>query len=850
MTKVALRGLLTRKLRSVLTGFAVVIGVAFVVGTLVFTDTIDESFKNLFERTAQGVDVSVEGRQAVKSDFSVPPTMPASALEQVKSVPGVAVAEGGVSSDGTLLDKQGEVITSNGPPTLIVSESTEKVFQILEYEEGSAPKTADEIALDKSTATKYDFKVGDKATVSSRAPAKQYTVSGIATVGGKDNLAGTRMVAMTLPEAQRVTQHDGYDSISISTGGEDPDTVKAAVAAKLGGDFLVRTGEEAAEQQAQDLSDALGFIRIALLIFAGVALLVGGFLIFNTFTVTVAQRTKEFALLRVLGASRRQVLRSVLIETFAVGLIASIIGVLAGLIVAPALAALMRAGGIDLGTTGIVVSPTTIVIGLVIGLVATMISGLVPALRATRVEPVTAMRDAVTPGLKHMGMIRIVGSGALIVLGLIVLFYGLFGGIDSGGTAASLVGLGALLMMFAFAFLAPLLVRPLARVLGWPMVKIQGLTGVLARENAIRQPQRTAVTAAALMVGLALVVLVAVFAAGLNASITKTIDDQVQASLVIQNQDGFSPIPADVVRTVSEVPGVADVASMRFAIGQAKGDSGTTAVNGIDPQTFNSVITLKWADGDANRISGLTDAQTIVEADWAAGRDLKIGDNVEFTTPTGKQVSYEIAGTFESQAGLTADVLLANSALERDWNANDIAYAMAAGDPDTDADELATAANKALQGFPQSEALTREEFKDNATQSINSLLGLVYGLLLLSVIVALLGIVNTLALSVHERTRELGMLRAVGMSRNQVRVMVGAESVITAGIGAILGIVLGVLFALIVSRPLAEQGFVFTLPVFTLILFFVLAGIAGVVAAIPPARRASKVDVLRAVTTE
>ena len=686
--------------------------------------------------------------------------------------------------------------------------------------------------------------------MSGRAPAKQYTVSGIATIGGQDSLGGAKMVAMTLPEAQRVTGHDGYDSISISTGGEDPDTVKAAVTQELGRDFLVRTGKEAAEQQAQDLSSALGFIRIALLIFAGVALLVGGFLIFNTFTVTVAQRTKEFALLRVLGASRRQVLNSVLIETFAIGLLASILGVLAGLVVAPALAALMRAAGIDLGTTGIVVSPMTVIIGLAIGLVATMVSGFVPALRATRVEPVTAMRDAVTPGLKHMGTIRIVGSGLLAAGGLAVLFFGLFGGLDSNSAAASLIGLGAVLMMFAFAFLAPLLVRPLARVLGAPMARFQGLTGVLARENAIRQPQRTAVTAAALMVGLALVVLVAVFAAGLKATINGTVDDQVQAALVVQNQDGFSPIPADVVSTVQKVPGVTDVASMRFAVGQVKGDSGTTAVNGIDAKTFNSVLTLNWVEGNPDTLSNLTDQQIIVESDWASSHDVGVGGDVAFTTPVGKQVSYEVAGTFKNQAGLTADVLLTSTALEQDWNAKDIAYAMAAADPGTNADELAAEANKALAQFPQTEALTREEFKDNATGSIDGLLGLVYGLLLLSVIVALLGIVNTLALSVHERTRELGMLRAVGMTRRQVRRMVRAESVITAGIGAILGIVLGVVFALIISRPLAEQGFVFTLPIGTLILFFVLAAVAGVVAAIPPARRASKVDVLRAVTTE
>ena len=648
-----------------------------------------------------------------------------------------------------------------------------------------------------------------------------------------------------------MTGHDGYDSISIATGSNNPDTVKAALQRELGRDFLVRTGKEAAEQQAQDLSDALGFLRTALLVFAGVALLVGGFLIFNTFTVTVAQRTKEFALLRVLGASRAQILRSVLIETFVVGLVASIIGVVAGLGVAPGLAALMSAAGIDLGATGMVITPSTVIIGLVIGMVATMVSGFVPARRATRIEPVTAMRDSETPGVGHLRTRRIVGSLTLMGLGLIGLFYGLFGGIDSGSGAASLVGLGAVLMMFGVAFLAPLLVRPLARVLGAPMARFQGLTGKLARENAIRQPQRTAVTAAALMVGLALVVLVAIFAAGLTASTDKVIDEQVPAALVVQNQDGFSPISAGVIERVQGVEGVNQVSPFRFAFGIAQGDGeSTTAVNGVDPATVASVMTLKWEEGDQSTLSGLTDQQTVLDSSWAQSHDLRVGSTATFTTPTGKQSSYEVVGLFKNQAGLTAPVIVADTALEQSWDSKNIAYAMASATPGTDADQLARATNEALRTFPAAEALTKEQFKDNRTDSINQLLGLVYGLLLLSVIVALLGIVNTLALSVHERTRELGMLRAVGMSRRQVRRMVRAESVITAGIGAILGTFLGIVFALVVSRPLADEGFVFTLPIGTLILFFVLAAIAGVIAAIPPARRASKVDVLRAVTTE
>ncbi|WP_028067717.1 ABC transporter permease [Solirubrobacter soli] len=846
MTKLAIKGLLTRKLRSVLTGFAVVIGVAFVVGTLVFTDTIDASFKNLFERTQKGVDVSVEAHQAVKADFSQPPTMPADTLEKVKAVQGVEKAEGGVSSDGTLVDRNGKAITSNGPPTLIVSVSTEKTFEVLEYVEGGAPTTADEVAIDRGTAKKYDWKPGDKITVTSDAPAKQYTISGVATVGGKDNLAGARLVAMTLPEAQRMTGHDGYDSISISTGSNDPATVKKAVASALGKDFNVRTGKEAAEQQAQDLSDALGFIRTALLVFAAVALLVGGFLIFNTFTVTVAQRTKEFALLRVLGASRAQVLRSVLIETFAVGVVASILGVLVGIALAPALAAMLKAFGIDLGTTGLVISPTTVIIGLIVGIVATMVSGFVPARRATRVEPVTAMRDAVTPGVGHLRRRRLIGSIALMGLGLLALFVGLFGGIDATSAAASLLGLGALLMMFGVAFLAPLLVRPLARVLGAPLAG--NMPGKLARENAIRQPQRTAVTAAALMVGLALVVLVTVFAAGIRGSVTKVIDEQVSAALIVQNQDGFSPIPKQAAETLAKVDGVSEVSSVRFSTGIFDGSN--QAVTGVDPATVGSVLKLKWDQGDASKLSGLTDSQVLLDWNWAKSHNVDVGGKVQFTTPAGKTPSYEVAGTFKSQAGLTAPIILSSGTLESQWDSKNLAFAMAAADKGVDPDTLAKNADAALRAFPQTDALTIDQFKDKQAQAVNQLLGLVFALLALSVIVALLGIVNTLALSVHERTRELGMLRAVGMSRWQVRRMVTIESVITAGIGAILGTVLGIVFSLIVSRPLADEGFVFVLPIGSLITFFVLAAIAGVVASIPPARRASKVDVLRAVTTE
>ena len=850
MLKLALKGLLARKLRSALTGFAVVLGVAFVAGTFIFTDTIDASFKDLFERTQKGVDVSVQARLAVEEEFAAPPTMPAATLERVRSVPGVEEAAGSVSSDGTLLDREGEPILSQGPPTIFVSTGPER-FDPFTYADGGPPDTAGEVVIDKGTADEFGFGVGDRVTVSGRAPKKDYAVSGVATLGDSENLAGSRLVQMTLPEAQRVTGHDGYDEISVAaSGGTSPEELKAAIASELGGDFAVRTGEEQAAKQAQDLSDALGFIRTALLVFAAVAVLVGGFLIFNTFSVTVAQRTKEFALLRTLGASRAQLLRSVLAETVVIGLVASVVGIACGMLLAPALAALMASFGLDLGSTSIVLEPRTIIAGLAVGLVATIVSGLVPARRATRVDPVAAMRDSVTPGPGRLSRRRMVLAVVVEAAGVGGLLYGLLG--DPGGSTATatVLGLCSLLMIFGFALLAPTLVRPLSGLIGRPLARFQGLTGRLARENARRQPQRTAVTASALMIGVALVVLVAIFAAGLRATIDQGIDEQVKAVGIVTHEDGFSPLPDGITQRLEQVDGVAGVSRIRFETGRLAGETGTTAVTGLDPASAAEVLTLEWREGSQSTLAGLADSEVVVTSDFASQNRLGVGDAVRFVTPDGSEVGYRVAGVYDPGVGIVGGVLVSNASLERSWDAKDIAFALLAGAPDADPGAVKRGEQAALAEFPTAKPQTIDDFKAERNKQVDSLVGLVYALLSLSVIVALLGIVNTLALSVHERTRELGLLRAVGMSRRQVRRMVRAESVITAAIGALLGIVLGIAFAAIVSRPLAEDGFVFEMPIVTLVVVTVLAALAGVLAAIPPARRAARIDVLRAVTTE
>jgi putative ABC transport system permease protein len=848
--KVALKGLLARKLRTALTGFAVVIGVAFVAGTFVFTDTIDASFKDLFERVSKGTDVSVQSQVVVEEDFATPPPMDASTLERVESVDGVAEAAGSVSGDVSLLDREGEPIVSGGPPTILVTTGPER-FDPLTYTEGGQPESDDEVVIDKATADEFEWGEGDTVTIAGRQPKKDYTVSGVARLGDSDNLAGSRLAVVTLEEGQRVLDEDGFHDISIAADdGTSPEDLKAAVAAELGSGYAVRTGEEQAEKSAQDLSDALGFIRTALLVFAAVAVLVGGFLIFNTFAVTVAQRSREFALFRTLGASRRQILLSVMAESLVIGLVASIVGIAAGLVVAPGLRALMSSFGLELGTTSTQLQARTVIVALVVGVTATLVSGFVPARRATRVQPVEAMRDAEPHAPARLRRRRIIIAALVEALGVALLLYGLLGDPGAASATASVLGFGTLLMIFGLALLAPTLVRPLSSAIGKPLEPILGISGRLGRENSSRQPQRTAVTASALMIGVALVVLVTIFAAGLRATIDQGIDEQVRAAGIITHDDGFSPLPAGVVDALEQVDGVASVSSLRFETGRIVGEQGNTGVTGVDTGTVRDVLTLNWDEGSDDVLTGLGTDGAAVSNDFAESKDLAAGDTVRFLTPRGNEVEYEVGGIYDATAGFVGGIVVGNESLERDWDVDDIAFAMVAGESGADPEAIKRSEEQALADFPTANPMTIEDFKDEQNEQVNTLVGLVLALLALSVIVALLGIINTMALSVHERMRELGMLRAVGMSRRQVRRMVRAESVITALIGAVLGTVLGIAFAALLSRPLADEGFVFELPIGTLVAVAIVAAIAGVLAAIPPARRASRVDVLRAVTTE
>ena len=851
MTKLVLRGLAARKVRALLTAVAVLLGVAMVSGSYVLTDTINTSFERIFQQGEKGIAVEVTPHETFKNADQVsPPPFPEELLQKVRAVDGVRLAAGGIFDQVSILKRNGKPLQTTGAPNFLASVPP-KAMSPFRYVEGRAPSAGDEIALDKFTASRHKFHIGDRIGIAGKIPKRSYRLVGIAQYGDVSSFGGASIAVVSLRQAQELTGNVGK-LLSIQVG-RSPDAtdqeLKQRIRAVLPASVDVRTGAEQAAKQSADQKKNFSFLTTILLAFGFIALFVGGFIIFNTFSITVAQRTREFAMLRTLGASRRQVLGSVFTEALVIGVLASVLGLLAGIAYAKGIDALFKAIGVDLPSSGTVVLSRTIIVALLVGVVLTVVASLFPAIRATRVAPLEALREG---SGAHAGprVKRYVFGGGLAVLGVAAMAYGLFGVGDSD-TALSLLGLGTLLVFLGAAMLSPLLVPPIARAASAPLVRLRGLTGQLARENTIRNPSRTAVTASALMIGLALVTFVAVFAAGLKAGINDTIDRNFRGDFLLQNSDGFSPIPPSAAREVAKLPDVAVVSPWRLSRAKAVGIRGRTEVLGLDPKTAQRGIKLDWVKGSPATLTNLQPGQAVIDRKFGDKHHLEVGDSIRMTTPTARHITVKVAGTVKDQANFIGDVVVPLSVVDRAFGEHEDSIAIVSLKPGAPVAAAKARITRLLdKRFPTVESLNQRELKKSQSKGFDQLVNLIYGLLSLAVIVSIFGIVNTLVLTIHERTRELGLLRAVGMSRRQVRRLVRYESVITALIGAILGALLGIFFAIVVSRPIADEGFVLKIPYGSILVFLVLAALAGVLAAIPPARRASRLDVLEALAYE
>jgi putative ABC transport system permease protein len=847
MLKVALRGFGARRMRVVLTALSVALGVALTAGTYVLTDTINRSFDRIFQNANKNTDVALSPQETFKDDggdSSSSPTIPASVLERVKRVDDVAVAGGGIFSEVVILKANGKRVGSHGPPNF-VSSLRERRFEAFSFVSGRKPARDGEAALDRATAERAGIDVGDTIKVVAAGPATSLKVVGLTEFAGAASFGGASAAVTTLATAQRLTGKQGrFDSIDVAAKpGVSAVQLKREVRAVAPPTVRVQTGKEDAARQSQDIRDNLSFLRTALLAFAFIALFVGAFLIFNTFSITVAQRTREFGLLRTLGAKRRQVLRSVIVEALVLGVLGALVGLGLGIALAPGLKALFKLIGADLPSSGMVLATRTIVVSLAIGIVVTLLSSLAPALRATRVPPIAALREGAILPRGRFARFSVPFAVVVTLLGAVALGVGLFGGLSSSG-ALTLIGIGAAALFIGVALLTPKLVPPIAAVVGAPL---PGVVGRLARENAVRLPGRTAVTAAALMIGVALVAFASIFAAGFRASVDQAVDSALTpGAFIVQNTDGFSPIPRGSSAAIAAVGGVKAVSPVTFS----RGEIGKTKVgiSAIDPATFAGAYKAKLERG---RLGELGPRAAVVQKGYADKHHVAVGDTLRVLTPSGRHVPLTVRGITDDQGGLLADLTVTNDVAHTQFGERDVALDFVTLEPGASAPRTQKAIDRLLNArFPVAEVLTAQEFKDRQASQINQLLVLIYVLLALSVIVSLFGIVNTLVLSIHERTRELGMLRAIGASRRQVRRMVRYEAVITSLIGAIVGIALGALLAAAVGQPLKSDGFVLSFPVVTLLALVVLAALAGVVTAIGPARRASRLDVLRALAYE
>ncbi len=840
MWRVTLKGLLAHKLRLALTALAIVLGVTFIAGTFVLTDTLHNTFDTLFGNIYQNIDFQVRGvAQFGSGGTATRNPVPQSLLAGVRAVPGVAAADGSVTGYAQYIAPDGKAVSTGGAPTIGLSFDPDQQISQLRLVQGTRPTTPDEVVMDLGTAQKYGFRVGQSVRILLLGPTRTFTIVGLARFGTADNLAGATLAAFDTPTAQAVMGEVGkFDAINVvARPGVSKTAVQRAIERVLPRGVEVVTGQTVVNEATSAIGQALGFLNTALLVFAFIALFVGGFTILNTFSITVGQRTRELALLRIVGASRRQVFRSVLGEAAIVGLVSSVIGLGLGVLAAIGLEKLLSGFGVTLPTGSLVFEARTVVVCIVVGVGVTLVSAISPARRAVRIAPVAAVSDQQTEDEIPLRR-RFVRGGVILVVGVGLLALGL------SLPAIALVGLGAVLIFVGVAMLAPAAARPMASVIGQPLARLLGISGRLGRENSMRSPRRTAQTSSALMVGLALVSAIAVFGASLSRSATSSVDNAVSADLIVSttNNAGNGSFSQSVPQVAASVPGVS--AETAVYGDQFEFRNSLESILAIGTQHMNQTVILDVTSGTAG---ALVVGDLLIDTTTANADHLEVGDRVPVRFALTGPTAMRIGGIYQPNA-LVGKYLVSQAFFLHHFQ-NPLPGAVLLktdGSPG-----VQQAVERALAPYPNVKVQSRAQFEASQTAQVNQLLGLVYALLALAVVIALIGIVNTLMLSVFERTHEIGLLRAVGMKRRQVRAMIRSESVILAVFGAIIGIVVGTGLGIALVSSLHSQGISDTVvPISSLVVFLVLAALLGLLAAGWPARRAARLDVLAAIASE
>ena len=845
MLRIALKGILGRKARLVLTSLAVILGTAFLSGTAVFSATLNRTFDNLFSDVFRNVDSYVRSTQVIEADFGAEERqrIPAELIATIEAVPGVGDVQGDIQAFARIIGKDGQPLGSEGagPPTF-GSVGEEFKGALWTISEGKFPSNSTEVALDEASAKAGNYVVGDRVKVVAQAGSRDFTLVGIAGYGDVRSPGGATFALFDLATAQEFLAKPGFvDAILISGDGSVSDEELAqAINAVIPSSFKTETltGAEITKETQDQIGSALSFFNILLSTFSYIALGVGSFVIYNVFSISAAQRQRENALLRAIGASKKQVTRAMLIESVVVGLFGSVIGLFAGIGLSKALSALLNAAGIDLPTGGLVVPSSAVINTIVVGLIVTVSSAWLPARRAGKVPPLAAMREtaievvALTRRRTIFGFVLIALGAASIVA-------------VTNGASNTWLGLGILFVFSGTITLGPVIARPVALLLGKPAERLRGVTGTMARQNSARNPKRTARTASPVLIGVALVTAVAALAASIRTQIDGVFTEQFKGDYAISTTargfGGLSPSLADDINLLPEVERATGIGLLTVKI-EDRGQYLTT----INPATAEGVFDLGLTSGT---YADLTADTIFVSEQYAENNDSKLGDTIAVTLADAQVKSLTIAGIYEFDeiAGkytVSRDIIKDSTVINFDLG---VYIKTKSGVSEESARAVLQAA---VDKYGQGTLLSKREYIDSQSGQINQLLGLIYGLLFLSVIIAVVGIIITLLLSVFERQREIGLLRAVGMTKSQVRTTVRWESVITSLLGAVVGIVLGVGLGWVIVYALRDQGLSsFSVPISSTVSILIMAFVIGVLAAVYPAWRATRVNLLTAITT-